>query len=301
VASDELGLSWDDVVVVWGDSSRHQPWSSVQAGSMTIHAHTRANLAAAQQARRKLQQIAARDLGGSPDAYDVSDGRVFRRGNPGRGMTLGQAAGRAVELGGTFDGHELDEDLHAMTQASAAGLAGQGLLAAARDNFPHEGNAWSWVVGMAQVELDVETGHVEIQEYTGVADCGTVVHPRSLGAQIFGGSFQGFGIARSQKWVFDPQWGVPFAKRLYTARPPGMLDVALSPRWGAVGIPDPQTPVGARGIGEPPVGAGSAAIASAIADALGGECLCRTPLTADVILAALEGTEKPYRPLETHV
>ena len=75
----------------------------------------------------------------------------------------------------------------------------------------------------------------------------------------------------------------------------------MNPRWGAVGIADPQTPIGAKGIGEPPVGAGSAAIACAVADALGGECLCRTPLTADVILAAIEGTEKPYRPLETHV
>jgi CO/xanthine dehydrogenase Mo-binding subunit len=77
--------------------------------------------------------------------------------------------------------------------------------------------------------------------------------------------------------------------------------VPLEMHWDAVGEPDPQTPVGAKGIGEPPVGAGSAAVASAIADALGGQCLCRTPLTPDIILAALEGREQPYRPLETHV
>jgi CO/xanthine dehydrogenase Mo-binding subunit len=300
-ASDLLDLAWDDVVVVWGDSSRHQPWSSVQAGSQTIHAHTRANHAAATQAKRKLQEIAARDLGGSPNAYDVGDGRVFQRANPGRGMTLARAAERAIELGGAYDGHELPEDLHAMTQASATGLAGTGLVAAAKDTYPHDGSTWSWVVGLAEVEIDTETGALEIKEFTGVADCGTVVHPRSLASQIHGGCIQGFGIARSQKWVYDPQWGVPFAKRFYTARPPGILDVPLSPRWGAVDIADPQTPIGARGIGEPPVGAGSAAITSAVADALGGECLCRTPLTTDVILAAIEGTEKPYRPLETHV
>ena len=158
-----------------------------------------------------------------------------------------------------------------------------------------------FVVGFALVELDVETGQVDIKEYTAVADCGTVIHPRSLAAQIHGGGVQGFGIALSQRWVYDPQWGVAFAKRFYTARPPGMLDVPLEMKWGAVGIPDPQTPVGAKGIGEPPVGAGSAAITSAIADALGGQCLCRTPLTLDVILAALEGRKQPYGPLETHV
>jgi CO/xanthine dehydrogenase Mo-binding subunit len=216
-------------------------------------------------------------------------------------MTLARAAERAIELGGAYDGHELPEDLHAMTQASATGLAGTGLVAAAKDTYPHDGSTWSWVVGLAEVEIDTETGALEIKELTGVGDCGTVVHPRSLASQIHGGCIQGFGIARSQKWVYDPKWGVPFAKRFYTARPPGILDVPLSPRWGAVDIADPQTPIGARGIGEPPVGAGSAAITSAVADALGGECLCRTPLTTDVILAAIEGTEKPYRPLETHV
>ena len=300
-AADVLGLAWDDVVVEWGDSSRHQPWSSVQAGSQTTHAHTRANQAAGEQAMRKLQEIAAMDLGGSPNAYDVSDGRVYQRDNPGRGMTLARAAERAIELGGRFDGHELDDDLNAMTRASATSLAGRGLVAAARDTYPHDGSTFSWVVGIAQIEIDTETGSLTVQEYTAVTDCGRVLHPRSLKAQVFGGSIQGMGIALSQKWVIDPKWGVPFAKRLYTARPPGILDVPSSPRFAAVGIPDPQTPVGAKGIGEPPVGAGSAAIASAVADALGGECLCRTPLTADVILAALEGTEKPYRPLETHV
>jgi CO/xanthine dehydrogenase Mo-binding subunit len=101
--------------------------------------------------------------------------------------------------------------------------------------------------------------------------------------------------------VFDPKWGVPLAKRLYTARPPGILDVPLEMSWGAVGIPDPQTPVGAKGIGEPPVGAGAAAIASAVADALGGRCLCRTPLTPDIILAELEGLEPPFSRTATHV
>ncbi len=128
-----------------------------------------------------------------------------------------------------------------------------------------------------------------------------VLHPRSLAAQIHGGSIQGFGQARSQKWVFDPKWGVPFAHRLYTARPPGMLDVPINElRWTTAGIPDPENPVGVKGIGEPPVGAGSAAVTSAIADALGGACLCRIPLTTDVILAELAGREQPHDLAEIH-
>ncbi len=300
-AADVLGVAWDDVEVVWGDTSRHVPWSSVQAGSQTTFAHTRANHAVGTAAKRLLQEIAARDLGGSPGDYDTADGRVFRRSSPSTGMSFARAATRAMELGGRYSGEEVADDLNDMTKAAAAGLAGQGLVAVAKDNYPREGGVQSWVVGFAEVELDVETGQVDIVKYTAVADCGTVLHPRSLGGQILGGSIQGMGIARSQKWVFDPVWGVSFANRLYTARPPGMLDVPIDMEWAAVEIPDPQTPVGAKGIGEPPVGAGSAALTSAIADALGGKCLCRTPLTADVILAEIEGRPPAYGPLDLHV
>ena len=300
-AADVLGVEWDDVEVVFGDTSRHLPWSAVQAGSQSTHAHTRANHAAGLDARQKLQEIAARDLGGRPEDYETSDGRVYRRANPSQGMTLGRAATRAIELGGRYSGEEFDEDLNDMTKASVTALAGQGLVAAARDNFGGEGGLQSWVVGFAEVELDVETGKVDVVHFTAVTDCGVVVHPRGLGGQIFGGSFQGMGMAMSQKWVFDPVWGVSFAKRLYTARPPGMLDVPIDVQWAAVGIPDPQTPVGAKGIGEPCVGAGSAALTSAISDALEGKCLCRTPLTPDVLLAEIEGREPAYGPLDLHV
>ena len=300
-AADVLGVEWDDVEVVWGDTSRHLPWSSVQAGSQTTHAHTRANHAAGLDARQKLQEIAARDLGGQPEDYETSDGRVYRRSNPSQGMTLGRAATRAIALGGRYSGEEFNDDLNDMTKASVTGLAGQGLVAAARDNFGGAGGLQSWVVGFAEVELDVETGKVDVIHFTATTDCGVVVHPRGLGGQIFGGSFQGMGIAMSQKWVFDPVWGVSFAKRLYTARPPGMLDVPIDVQWAAVEIPDPQTPVGAKGIGEPCVGAGSAALTSAISDALEGTCLCRTPLTPDVLLAEIEGLEPAYGPLDLHV
>ena len=300
-AADVLGIEWNQVEVVFGDTSRHLPWSAVQAGSQTTHAHTRANHAAGLDAKQKLQEIAARDLGGRPEDYDTSDGRVYRRSNPSQGMTLGRAATRAIQLGGRYSGEEFDDNLNDMTKASVTALAGQGLVAAARDTFGGSGGLQSWVVGFAEVELDIETGKVDVIHYTAVTDCGVVVHPRGLGGQIFGGSFQGMGMAMSQKWVFDPVWGVSFAKRLYTARPPGILDVPIDVQWAAVGIPDPQTPVGAKGIGEPCVGAGSAALTSAIADALEGKCLCRTPLSPDVLLSELEGREPAYGPLDLHV
>ena len=300
-AADVLGVEWDQVEVVFGDTSRHLPWSSIQAGSQTTHAHTRANHAVGLDAKQKLQEIAARDLGGRPEDYETSDGRVYRSSNPSQGMTLARAATRAVELGGRYSGEEFADNLNNMTKASVTALAGRGLVAAARDTFGSQGGLQSWVVGFAEVALDVETGKVDLVHFTATTDCGVVVHPRGLGGQVLGGAIQGMGIAMSQKWVFDPTWGVTFAKRLYTARPPGILDVPLDMQWEAVGLADPGTPVGAKGIGEPCVGAGSAALTSAIADAMEGVCLCRTPLTPDVLLAEIEGREPAYGPLDLHV
>ncbi|HSF16026.1 MAG TPA: xanthine dehydrogenase family protein molybdopterin-binding subunit [Vicinamibacteria bacterium] len=301
VASDILGMPWESTVVLWGDTSKHLPYSSVQAGSQTTHAHTRANHAAAMDLKRKLQEIAAQDLGGSPEGYEVGDGRVFAKSNPGRGMSLVRAAERAIELGGRFDGHEVAEDLNEVTKMSVAALAGQGVLGAAKDNYGGEGDLWSFVVGIAKVEVDRETGVVSITDYAAVSDVGNVMNPRGLSAQVHGGSVQGFGLAMSQKWIYDPRWGVASTHRLYTAKPPSILDVPLEMKAGSVEIPDPQTPVGAKGIGEAPFGAGCAAVLCAIQDAIGELDLKRSPMMTDLILNQLEHRAQPFKVLATHV
>ncbi len=300
-AAEVLDLPWEQVEIVWGSTARHLPYSSIQAGSQTTYAHTRANYAAGLDAKRKLQEIASGDLGGSPDDYEVGGGRVYNRRANSRAMTFAAAARRAVVLGGKYDGHELPEDINDATVQSATALAGQGLMGVATDAFPREGSTFTWVIGFARVEIDVETGHAAIVEYVATTDCGTMLHPRSLGAQIYGGSIQGFGVAMSQKWVYDPQWGVPFTKGFHMAKPPTMLDVPLDVRWAAVNEPDPYNPVGCKGIGEPPVGAGAGAVACAIQDALGAAAFNRTPITTEMIMAELEDIPAPFRQPTAHL
>ena len=287
-ACEVLDFPFEDVSVAWGDTSRHLPWSASQGGSQTTHAHTRANWAAGLDAKRKLQEIAARDLGGAPDDYDVGGGSVYHRSNRSRSLSFARAAERAIQIGGKYDGHELPEDINPYTAKSATNLAGEGLMGVARDNFGRDGDTYTFVIGFAEVEVDVETGHVRVVDYASAADCGVILHPRSLGAQINGGSIQGFGHAMKQRWVYDQHWGLPVAKRFYSSKPPTILDVPLHMKWGALDIPDPQTPVGAKGIGEPPQGSGAGAVLSAIADAIGDEHLRRTPVTPDMILSSLE-------------
>ena len=287
-AMEALQTDWEHAEVVWGDTSKHLPWSSIQAGSMTTHAHTRANWAAGLDAKRKLQEIAARDLGGSPESYTVADGRVF---SGGRSMTFARAAQRAIALGGKFDGHELPEDINEMTTAAGSALAGIGLMGIAKDNFDTGGRNMSYAIGFAEVEVDTEVGAVTLKDYKVASDAGTIVNPRTFAAQLHGGGIQGFGSALGQKWVYDRRWGLHVSKRFYSNRPPTILDVPHEKKmdWVAADLPDPFNPLGARGIGEPSQGAGCGAVQCAIADALGGAYFNRTPIMRDMILTKLEG------------
>jgi CO/xanthine dehydrogenase Mo-binding subunit len=297
-AAEALDFPWESTEVVWGNSTKHLPHSSTQSGSQTTHAHTRANWVVGQFAKTLLQELAALELGGSPAAYQVSAGRVS---GPGGSLTFAQAAERAIARGGKFDGHELPEDINEMTRTSATALAGQGLVAAAKDNLPHTARTYSFVVSMVELDLDVETGVYDILNVTSVADCGTVLNPRSLTAQANGGVIQGIGIARSFKWAIDPTWGVHLTKRLEATKPPTMLDIPTELTFAAVNQPDPQNPVGSKGIGEPPVGAGAGALICAVEDALGGMHPSHQPLTPDKIVSIIENDCLPCGRLETHV
>ena len=299
VAAQMLGMPWEKCDVSWGDTSKNLPWTCVSGGSQTTHAMTRASHAAASDAVKKLQQIAAKTLGGDPASYKVANERVASSG--GRSMTLAQAAQKAIEMGGIFDGHELPKDINKVTRTSATALAGQGLMGVARDAYPHDGQTYSYVAGFAEVEVDVETGKYILLDYLAVADVGTVVHPRALGGQVLGRSMLGIGHAIGQKWVYDQHYGVPLAKRFYQTRPPTILDAPVKMAWTALDIPDPETPVGARGIGEPPVGAGCNAVLNALSAAVGDEVFRRAPVTPDVILASLEAGHAVGEHLTAHI
>jgi CO/xanthine dehydrogenase Mo-binding subunit len=301
VAAEYLGAPWENVEVIWGDTSRSLPYTCTSDGSQTIHAMSRANHAAAMDAMQKLQEIAAMDLGGRPDGYQVGGGRVYQRSDPSRHLTFARAAERAIALGGSYDGHQLPSTIHATTRAAATALAGVGLMGVAKDVYPHDGETHSYVVGFAEVEVDVETGAVKLVDYAAVADVGIIVNPRGLGAQVLGGSCLGIGHALTQKTVYDQHYGVPLAMRFHHTKPLTILDVPTGMRHAALDMPDPETPVGARGVGEPPVGAGLGAVLSAIADAVGDDIYRRIPATPDVILTSLEAGRRVHDVLTAYI
>src|SRR6202007_2786218 len=118
-------------------------------------------------------------LGGKPEQYEVANERVYHKGG-GRSMTVAQGAQRAIQLGGVYDGHEPPPDVNKYTKASIAALAGQGLVAAAKDKYPRDGQSFSYVASFAEVVVDTETGKYEITDFLAYADVGTVIHPKAL-------------------------------------------------------------------------------------------------------------------------
>jgi CO/xanthine dehydrogenase Mo-binding subunit len=293
-----VGIPWERVDVTWGHTGRNLPWSCVSGGSQTTHAHTRAAHAAGADGVTKLQEIAAKVHGGRPEQYTVANEHVS---GPGGSLTLAQAAQKAIELGGRYDGHELPDNINAYTKASAAALAGQGLMGVARDTYPRNGVTHSFVAGFAEVEVDVETGKYRIVDYLAVADVGTIVHPRALGGQVLGRSMLGIGHAIGQHWVYDQHYGLPLARRFYQNKPPTILDAPQHMAWDALNIADPETPVGARGIGEPPVAAGCCAVLNAIADAVGDDMFRRAPVMVGTLLAALDAGQPVQPPLTANI
>jgi CO/xanthine dehydrogenase Mo-binding subunit len=299
-AAEILDVPWEACDIVWGDTSRIMPYTCASGGSQTTHAMTRAAHSVATACKQRLQEVAAKSLGGKPEDYEVANLRVVRK-DGGAGMSFAQAAQHAIQMGGIYDGHEAPADVHKLTKQSVAALAGQGLVVAAKDNYPRDGDSYSFVASFAEVEVDVETGKYDIVDFLAYGDVGTVLHPRALGGQMLGRSTLGIGHAIGQKWVLDPEYGITVAKRFYQTKPPTILDVPVDMQWNALNIPDPETPVGARGVGEPPVGGGCAAILNALSDALGDEIFQRAPVNADTILTSYEAGRPMQNPLLAHI
>ena len=298
VAPEVLKVRWENVVIERGDSRLGLPFSSAQSGSNTSFTMTRATYAGAMDAVTKLKEVAAATLGGAAVDYDIADETVFAKSDRSRSMTYAAAAQRAIELGGRYSGQEVPEEVNDVTKLGVAAIAGTGLIGVAKDNIAVTGMVPAIAVGFVEIELDKETGKIDIVDYLGVADCGTVLHPMGLSAQIRSGAVMGFGMGLSERHIYDPQNGLPGNVGLIQAKPASYLDVPSHMQTLAVDIVDLQNPVGSKGIGEPVEGCATAAVLAAISDALGGHYFNRAPVLPDMIVNAAAGRSPSHKPLQ---
>ena len=159
-----------------------------------------------------------------------------------------------------------------MTKQSATALAGLGLMGVAKDTYPHDGDTYSFVAGFAEVEVDRRNR----QDAPGRLPRGRRRRHRRQPAQparsdCSAASTWASATRCSRSGSTTRTTACRWRKRFYHNKPLTILDIPAEMRTEALGLADPETPVGARGVGEPPVGAGYGSVMNAIADAVGEE------------------------------
>jgi CO/xanthine dehydrogenase Mo-binding subunit len=138
---------------------------------------------------------------------------------------------------------------------------------------------------IVDVEVDPETGKVDVLKFTAFMDVGTAVHPAYVEGQIQGASVQGIGWALNEGYVYDEN-GAMLNSSFLDYRMPTTLDVPMIDTV-MIEVPNPKHPFGLRGVGEAPIIPPLSAIAIAVSNAIGVR-MRELPLTPDVILNALE-------------
>ena len=245
IVADEYGISIDDIAVIHGDTGR-QPQGIGTFGSRATAVGGAALIIATKQVKEKMAQIAAHLLEANADDLVFEDGNIFVQGSPDPAVTFAEvaaAAHAAVNLP-----PEVEPGLEATHFFEPS-------------NFTYPFGAH-----ISIVEVDPETGEIDLQRYVAVDDCGNIINPMLVDGQVHGGIAQGLGQAMYEGAVYDENG------QLLTG---SFMDYAIPkatqvPRFETehTTTPSPVNPLGVKGVGEAGTIASSPCLVNAVVDAL---------------------------------
>lgn len=276
IAAPVFGLPTSSVVVQMGDSDL-PAFGIGTFGSRTLQTAGTAVLLAAEALREKTLRVVAERLEVDPADLVIADGKVMVKGVASRAVALGEVAGLVEEQPDLIE-HEPPNPFN--------GKSIEG-LAAWRD-FTPPGVTYASGAYIAVVEVDTETGEVGVVTFVAVDDCGRVLNPYLVEAQVRGGLAQGIGQALYEEAGYDPDSGQPLAGTLldYALPKAAQVPAVVS---DSIETPSPLNPLGAKGTGEAGTIGGPPAIVSAVLDALAplGVTALDMPLTAQKVWSAI--------------
>jgi aerobic carbon-monoxide dehydrogenase large subunit len=260
IAAEELEVPPEGIEVVHTDTDLLPDGVGSWASRSTVVGGSAVMLAAKATAEKALR-VAAEMLEASVEDLRLGPSRVEVAGSPDRHLSLGEIAAACDP------------------QRSAAMGEEPGL--GARRTFTVDHMTYPYGVHLAQLEVDPETGGVEIRRYFVAYEVGRAVNPTLVEGQLIGGAAQGIGGALLEEFRYDAS-GQPLASTFIDYLEPTAAEV---PRVGTLiceDAPSPDNPLGVKGAGEGGVVGCGAAIASAVEDALGmpGE-ISSLPITPD--------------------
>jgi carbon-monoxide dehydrogenase large subunit len=267
LVASEIGVDVNDVKVVHGDTDM-TPMGWGTYGSRTTAVGGAALVLATRKVKEKAKVVAAHLLEAAVEDMDYADGKFFVKGSPDKAKTI--------------------QDIALM--ANVAWNMPAGVEAGLEASMFYDPPNFTYPFGshLAVVEVDPETGEVQLQRYVALDDCGPQINPVIVEGQVHGGVVQGIGQALWEEAIYDANG------QLVTG---SMLDYALprADRLCDIEVlntvtPSPHHPLGLKGVGEAGTIASTAAVYSAVLDALapfGVETL-RMPFTAERVWKAIQ-------------
>jgi CO/xanthine dehydrogenase Mo-binding subunit len=268
IVASELGVPIEDVEVHTGDTRRFGYAVGTFASRAAVMSGNAVALAA-RGVREKAIRIAADVLEADPADLEIDEGLVQVKGTPGASIPLRTVAVLSNPLRYAFDeaakqatqfARPGSDDKPPVAEGDAPGLEHRDYYSPIRSTFASGAHA-------AVVEIDPHTWEIDVVRYAVVHDCGNVVNPMIVEGQVHGGVAQGVGGALYERMAYDADGQLQNASFMdflmpYASEVP---DVVIDHQE----TPSPLNPLGIKGAGEAGVIPGTAAIASAIEDAVG--------------------------------
>ena len=256
-AAEVLGLSAEDMVPTVADTDS-VGYTDVTGGSRTAFATGIAAIDAAEQIRNQMIARAALLWEVKLEEVGFENGVFINTKNPDERMTFKELASKVLRTGGPIS-------------ASASASPRQ--------------EGVSFCGNIVDVEVDPETGKVDILRYTAFQDVGQAAHPSYVEGQMQGGSVQGIGWALNEEYFLSDD-GTMLNSSFLDYRMPTSLDLPMIDTV-LIEVPNPGHPFGLRGVGEVSIIPPMAAIANAIYSAIGVR-MAKLPMSPGAILEALE-------------
>ena len=260
IAAEFLGCGLDRITVVQGDTASCPYGLGNFSSRSTMYGGSAVQLATTE-LREKLERVAASMLGAKSDEMRVRDGQFSVAGDPDSSVSFEEVVDQVYCH--AFGEHVEDEEpgLESTRYFRMSNIYHQPDKQGRFSNYP----AWAYGVAVCVVEVEPETGVVEILEYHFVDDAGTLINPRLATANLHGGIAQGIGGALYEQLVYDPGGALTTTTLMDYTIPTALEIPALDVEH--LETPSPFTPLGMKGIGESGIGAAQGAINGAIDDA----------------------------------
>ena len=276
IAAEELGMPFDRVHVVQPDTDV-TPYDTISAGSRSTYHMGNAVRMAAAKVKEELFEAVAGKLEIDAADLEARDGRVFVRGAEERGMTVTEAfLARFGSLGTTMVGEGLCQPV-VTPMDPETGMSEKCT------------EYWFASASAVEVEVDLETGRLEVLQFHAAGDAGTAINPKYCEQQLVGAATMHLGLTLFEQMVF--QDGQLLNGSLLDYQIASIKDVPAACHPIVVQVPHKDGPFGAKGIGETGALTVAAAVANAVEDAVGVR-VRDIPLTAERIYEALKAAGK---------